>query len=303
MTRRHGPRPGVRAVLFGAVVLSACGSPTTPTPPPTQPPTPPPANNAPVVQSVVASVTTRTEVDTDVTVTVTVTDAETNVDALGYVWTATAGTFAGTGRSVTWRLPRGAATTPQNITLSVAVTEPYQTLENGVIVNRQHRVESAAAPFRVHDSAAEVESLAMTFLRNFADNTVSPATCVKDFSDSCPGKEAEQADIEGVRRARFVTSSSLAFQSVAFNAARTQADASVDCRFDSTVIQKIDANDPYGPGDRVTADGECELGVIYEAGLWKLCTSSFDGDEVKLPSLAAERPRRGIARALFGYGR
>ncbi len=88
-----------------------------------------------------------------------------------------------------------------------------------------------------------------------------------------------------------------------FNAERTLADASVDCRFDSTVIQKVDANDPYGPGDRVTADGECGLGAIYEAGLWKLCTSSFDGDEVKLPSLTAERPRRGIAHALFGYRR
>lgn len=290
----------VSAVLVLGITGSGCGSsPTEPTPP--APPTPPPPNAAPVVQSVVASVTTRTEVNTDVTVTATVTDAETAVDSLGYVWTATVGTITGTGRNVTWRLPAGTAMTPQDVTITVAVTEPYQTLENGVIVNRQHRVERSAAPFRVHDSAAEVQALSLTFLRNFADNSVTPDACVKDFSDSCPGKAQEKQDIEGVRRGRFITASALSFTSVQFNSDRTQASAAVDCRFESTVIQKISPSDPYLPGDRVVADGRCDLGAIYESGVWKLCVSTFDGDEVKVPALASWRPGTGIARALFGY--
>ncbi len=285
-----------------ALVLTvACNSstPTTPTPPP--PPTPPRANAAPVLQSVVASVTTRTEVETDVTVTATVTDAETAVDELGYIWTASVGTVSGTGRSVTWRQAKGAAMTPQMVTISLAVTEPYQTLENNVIVNRQHRVEGAAAPFRVHDSPAEVQAVSMLFLGDFANNNVSPVECVRNFSDSCPGKAAERGDIEGVRRGRLITSSTLTFQSAAFNLGFTTGSASVRCRFESTVIQKIDASDPFSPGDKVVADGVCNLTAIYEQGQWKLCTSSFTGSEVNAFGLDLAAPRRSIASALFGY--
>jgi len=104
-----------------------------------------------------------------------------------------------------------------------------------------------------------------------------------------------------VRRGRFITASSLTFRSVSLNADRTVADAIVDCRFDSTVIQKIDATDPYSPGDKVVADGRCDLRAIYEAAVWKLCVSSFDGDEVKAPTVQSVSGRSGIARALFGY--
>jgi len=297
---------GAARALFGSMLLAgvlggaACGSsPSEPTPTPT----PPPANSAPVVQSVVATVTTRTEVDTDVTVTATVSDAETPVDSLGYAWTATVGTVSGTGRVATWRLPKGSAVTPQDVTISVVVTESYQTLEGGVLVNRQHRVEGKTTPFRVHDSAAEVEALSLSFLRAFADNSVTPETCVKDFSDSCSGKAQEQEDIAGVRRGRFITGSSLSFRSVSFNAERTVADAIVDCRFESTVIQKIDAGDPYFPGDKVVADGRCDLRAIYEAASWKLCVSSFDGDEVKAPAVQSLAGSSSVARALFGYSK
>jgi hypothetical protein len=298
MTRARVRFRAGHAVPLAAVLLAGCDSPASPTPPP-----PPQFNSAPVIQSVVASVTSRTEVDTNVTVTATVTDAETPVDALNFVWTATVGTITGTGRNVAWRLPKGAAATPQDVTIAVAILEPYQTRENGVLINRLHRVEGAAAPFRVHDSPGEVEAISMGFLENFADNAASPEFCVKDFSDSCAGKEAELEQIEGVRRGRIVTDSTLALRSITFNGALTTADVEIDCRFDSTVIAKIDSNDPFSPGDSVVAEGLCVMQVIYENGLWKLCLSLFFGSELSAAGVEAVEPRRSVARALFGYGR
>jgi len=284
-------------------MLAACGSPTTPTPPPSV--NPPPANSAPVIQGVTTSVTTRTEVDTDVAVTVAVTDAETAVDALTYIWTASAGTITGTGRTVTWRLAKGAATTPQNVTISVVVTEPYQALENIVLVTRQHRVEAAAAPFLVHDSVAEAGAVAMKFLNNFANNNVSPEVCVADFADTCAGKEQERLDIVRVRSGRLVERSTLTLASVSINGARTAGTVKVACRFESLVTKKLDAGDPFQPGDRVYAEGECTMEVVYSAGAWKLCSSSISSaGEFPLAAghTAAEPGRRvTVARAVIGY--
>jgi hypothetical protein len=289
------------AGLAGLALAAACSSPMTPTPAPPAP-APPPPNAAPVVQSVQASVTSRTEVNTDVTLTAAVSDAETPVDTLTYTWTASVGTIAGAGRSVTWRLARGAAATPQNVTIMVAVSEPFQTLENGVLINRQHRIEATAAPFRVHDSPAEAQGVSLEFLRNFSDNSTTPQFCVKDFSDACPGKNAEIGDIERVRRGRFITNSVLTLQSATFNTGLTGGTVQIGCRFDSTVVQKIDAQDPYFPGDKVSAEGTCTLTLVYEAGLWKLCASTASAPEVKVPGLQMVAPRRTVASMLFGYG-
>jgi hypothetical protein len=194
---RRPSRSGWATAVLAAVWLVAAGCstppPTVPTPPP--PPQAPPPNPAPVVSGISVDVTVRTEVETDVAVSVAVTDGETPVDTLTYQWTATAGTITGSGRSVSWRMAKGAATTPVNVTISVAVLEPYSVLENGVIVMRQHRVEASAAPFRVHDSDAEVRGLVLAFLAKFVNNNVSAAQAVSDFSDSCPGKQDELSDV------------------------------------------------------------------------------------------------------------
>lgn len=304
---RSAFRAVTRALAFTcAAALAACGSPAGPTPPPVV--NPPPANSAPVIQGVQTSVITRTEVDTDVAVTVAVTDAETAVDALTYTWTASAGTITGTGRAVTWRLAKGAATTPQTVTISVVVQEPYQALENNVTVTKQHRVEASAAPFLVHDSTSEAGAVGMKFLGNFANNNVPPEVCVADFSDACPdkgGKEQERLDIARVRSGRLVEKATLVLASVSLDGARTAGTVKVACRFESLVTMKLDAGDPYDPGDRVYAEGECTMSVIYDAGAWKLCSSSISSaGELPLAAghTAAEPGRRmTVARAIIGY--
>lgn len=242
----------------------------------------------------------RTEVDVDIPVQVLVTDAETAIDQLGYAWTATAGTIVGSGRTVTWRLPKGAPT-PVDVTITVAVTEPYQVLENGMLVTRQHRVEGITSPFRVHDSPTEVRTVAMDFLEMFADAGVPPSVCVQNFSDSCPGKAAEESDIEDVRKGRSVQDADLTFRSVNLNGLRTEAEVSIACRLESLVTAKIDASDPFMPGDRVVADGICDMTAIYQQGLWKLCTSHFAGQEVKISGTSTTGRRTTIAGALRGY--
>jgi hypothetical protein len=281
---------------FTAVIFGACGTPPTqpgPQPPPIQPP---PANAAPVIQSVTATLPPRAEVDTDIAITAAVTDAESAVTALTFEWTTTAGTVTGSGASAVWRLATGAAMTPVEARVTVVVREGYDALDNGVIVRREHRVEMTSAPFRVHDSRAEIAALATTFLQRFADNRVTPAMCVEDFLASCGGRDAELEDIEGVRRGRDIRAATIGTPVVSLAPGANTADAEVPCRFESIVIEKIDANDPFLPGDRVEADARCHLTARFEQNRWWLCDSSADGDEIKIG--AATRNRRTGLRSI-----
>lgn len=262
--RAHAVRHFVSGLGL-ALVVSGCGS--GPTQPASVPqPIPPPPNSAPVIQAVTLSAAGRAEVDSDVVAEAVVVDAESPADSLSYTWTASAGVFAGAGRRVTWRLPKNATATPVIVTIRVAVTESYPALENGTIVTRQHRVEAAAAPLRAHDSDAEVRQLVLTFLGRFTDNNVPAAQVVSDFSNQCPGKQAELEDVEFVRATRTVVSATYNVQSVTFNAARTTADVVAPCRFQSVII---------ATGAPEDAPGTCLLTGVYESGLWKLCTSNF----------------------------
>jgi len=246
-----------------AILIGACSSPQEPTPPPA----PPPVNNAPVIAAIQVAVLARTEVETNITITATVTDAETAAAALTYLWSANAGVFSGSGATVTWRLSKGAVQTPSTVTVRLAVVEPYQTLENGILVNREHRIEATATPFRAHDSDAETRALALAFLGKFVDNSVSAESAVSDFSDSCEGKADELADVQNIRDTRIVVSSSFSVSSVTLNPELTLASIMAPCHFESIVL---------ADGSTEIADGTCLMTAIYEDQFWKLCTSNFD---------------------------
>ena len=273
--------------VLATAVLGGCDGPSTPTPPPPPPPSgggpnTPPANSAPVITRVVANAT-RTEVNRDVELSVEITDAETSVDALTYQWSATVGTITSAGRHGLWRLAKGSAATPTDVTIKVVVTEPYQVLENNVLVTREHRVEATAAPFRVHDSDGEVGDLVNEFLHDFANNAVSPSACVKNFSDSCAGKSAEMIDIQNVRTNYVVLNSTISLTSITFNGAMTTSDAVAFCRFQSQV---------KSTGKTETATGDCLLTAIYENGFWKLCSSNFFGQTTEPENRFFGRPQR-----------
>ncbi len=251
------------ATLLGA---NACGgSPTTPGPQPQ----PSPANTAPVIEGITLSAT-RLEVGAQATVVATVRDAETPAASLTYQWTAPAGAFTGQGASVSWKAPEG-ITTPQDYPLTLTVVEQYGTSTP----RAEHRVSSTTDPIRVHNSPRELSDMTLAFLGYFADNRVSAADAVRDFTDSCSGKAEERADVQRIRDHYDVLSSSFSVRGVNINAAGTQANISAACSFES----RYTSCSPDLPGCVVGAidrpRGECVFTARYESRRWWLCTSNF----------------------------
>jgi hypothetical protein len=261
LSRWNGPL----ALMLIAGLLSACGkSPSGPTPPP--PPPSPPVITAPVITAVNVA-TTRTEVDREIEITAVVEDAEKAPETLLYIWSATAGTFNGAGRTVSWRLPKGEVQTPVDVVISVTVVEPYQAVENNVIVNREHRITREATPLRVHDSAAEISRMAVHFLVDlFGDSSKSPDQCLVDFWPACPGTEAERKDIIENRQYRRITSVDATVKGVSFNGPRTGADVTASCTFRDIELSS-------GKPDETS--GDCVFEAVYHDARWWLCSSRF----------------------------
>ena len=233
----------------------------------------------------------RAEVDTDVTLTATVRDAETPIGQLKFEWKADAGTFSGEGASVSWRAPKG-TTTPADYTIRLTVTETY-TASNAVGGSQQNIVNGTSPVIRLHDSPKELGDLAMTFLGDFANSSVSPSTCVRDFSDSCRGKADEKSDVESNREHFTITNSSLRLQNVSVGSSGTTANMRVACSFTSRIIKCDPGSTGCVVGSVGTVAGDCTLTGVYEQQRWWLCDSHFNGAQVPLAfrSFLAEQAR------------
>jgi hypothetical protein len=225
----------------------------------------------------------RAEVGTDVRLTASVRDAETAVDQLIYEWAADAGTFSGQGASVTWR-PAEDATTPADFVIRLTVREQYGTAPAGG-QRPEHRVTGTSSPIRVHNSPKELGDMALRFLGDFANSSVSPDTCVREFSDSCQEKEVERDQIEDNRRDYEILSSSLSLRNVNVSSDRMSANMRVACAFTSRVRACVSGtsvpNCSVGATERVA--GDCLLTGVYQQNRWWLCESRFDGQ--LLPSM------------------
>ena len=223
-------------------------------------------NTPPVIETIVASAS-RTEVDTDVTLTATVRDSETAVSQLRFEWKADIGTITGEGASVKWRAAKG-VTTPSDQTIRLTVTEPYGT-------GQQNVVNGSSPVIRLHDSQKELGDLSLAFLGDFANSSVSPSTCVRNFSDSCAGKAEEKSDIESNREHFAITNSSLRLQSVRVGTSGLTADMSVACSFTSRIVKCEPGSVGCVVGSVGTVAGDCALTAVYEQQRWWLCTSNF----------------------------
>ncbi len=230
-------------------------------------------NTAPVIESIVLSAS-RAEVESDVTVTATVRDAETPVAQLKYEWRADTGTFSGEGASVRWRAPKG-ATTPADYTLRLTVTETYGAASSGA--SQQNIVNGTSPVVRLHDSPKELGDLALAFLGDFANSSVSPSACVRNFSDSCRGKADEKADVEWNREHFVIVGSSLRLQNVRVGTSGTTADMSVACSFTSRIIKCEPGDVGCAVGSVGTGAGDCSLTGVYEQQRWWLCDSHYAG--------------------------
>lgn len=271
----------VAAALLAAGLAACGGSPTTPPPPP---PVPPPANALPSIDGItVQGRRTRqpaqfADLRETVDVAATVRDAETSVDELAYQWSATAGTFSGTGRSVTWTAP-DAAVTPGTVTITLKVVEAYGHPGQAKIYSQD---VSGTQTLSLHDSAKEVGDMSVRFLTEFSKPQTNKdwQDIMKDFKGAaCPdaGEVANEKD-DVINHYSFFTMHnyridpavvSFNFKGVcAYKAKAGDACVSVPLMWDSTDGRT---------GSRKTTTGTDHLTAAYSSidGRWWLCSSYF----------------------------
>jgi len=233
------------------------------------------SNTPPVIQSITTSA--RAEANTDIDVAAIVQDQETSPANLTYEWSSTGGVFSGSGASVRWRV--ASVTGPTAYDLTLTVIEKYTVaVDGGGVEMRENRV-SGKTTVHVNDSPTEVSGLAFTFLDDFIHSERTPEFCVRNFSDNCPGKQAELSDVRA-NRAMFIidpSRSSVGFGPPSFydSVARRQvvqpdkssfAETFDPCSFAATNL----ATRVFG-----IAVGTCQLTAVYENFQWRLCDSHF----------------------------
>ncbi len=233
-----------------------------------------------------------------VTVTAAVSDIETPLSQLAYSWTATAGTFTGSGVTVTWTAPATLSTSPTAVTLTLKVTEAY--IENGVA---QVNTASSSVTLSVHDSQKEVLDLGQDFLERFSQTAAYPNAqdVVRNFSPTCeggPGAGGEYDDVANNRISYVITSwyvrpqppVTFNFHGECMNPLGTfHADAcsSFAVHWEDT----MKAPDPRHPERTVGSTGQT-TGVDYvtavlESDRWRLCESSYLSNPAPSPLIEA----------------
>ena len=82
------------------------------------------------------------------------------------------------------------------------------------------------------------------------------------------GRRSERRDIVNNRNTRTILSSTISNQRVTFNSARTTSKFTATCTF----TERLTAT-----GVVQTADGTCDLDLVYRDYRWWLCESSYHG--------------------------
>jgi hypothetical protein len=244
------------------VFVGACSSGNTTAPTPT-------VNTPPTIESLVAgSPIVEVTGDQSIQLTATVFDNETNPSVLQYLWSAApaTGTFIGSGPQVRWK---PTAATLDSFTVNLTVVDAYT---SGSTTN-EHRVQRSV-DVRFNDMI--IGGLVGQFLTDFGTFAVTPAQCVRNFSDSCPGKAEELQQVIDHRRDVHV-------ESAAFSI------ASID--YTTPTFARIDA--PCTFVDNLgTTTGHCRLTAAFENLHWWLCDSHYT-DAVVTPRGYLQREGRG----------
>jgi hypothetical protein len=208
----------------------------------------------------------RADADEDLVLIAVVQSADTPAEQLGYEWTAEKGTITGSGRLVTWRAPR--AERPGPLELSVTVTARYTvTNADGTTSQAENKV-TAKKNVIYNDSYKEVREISLDFIGDFSNSNNAPEFCVRNFSNSCGGKNEEENDIRANRARVTIRSADYGINTITFNSDRTIADVVARCNFVSTV---------KATGRTETAIGVCQLQATYESNNWFLCDSKYTG--------------------------
>jgi hypothetical protein len=227
-------------------------------------PTPSSAPAAPAVGALTASAP-RVEAGESVQVSATVDNGGFPADQVKLAWTASPnnGRFSGTGSQVSWQAPGAPADTPDTYTLSLTATARYKDAGQP-----KEYVAAVSVPVHYNDSNREITNISLQFLTDFTTFSVSPAQCVRNFSDVCPGKADELKDITTNRAEFHILGGDFFVQSITYNPSRTFANIVAPCTFDDI---------PNKTGIREKVQGICLLTATYQNWAWWLCDSHFKG--------------------------
>jgi len=254
-------------LLTAAIAASAvaCGNgktttntvvqqPVTPTPTPAPPPPPPAPNNAPRVTLALSS--GRVQMDREITAAALVTDDETPAAQMTYEWSATTGSFTGTGQGVRWRAGTEDRT-PVTRTITVKVIEKH--------AGGQHEVV-ATHTIVVNNSYKELSDIAGGFIADFSNSLLSPEFVVRNFHDSCIGKRQELADVTANRANYRITGSQWSVTDLTFN---------YDARIGLVTIRAQFTSIIKATGLTEVAIGDALLSGLYVEDRWYLCESRW----------------------------
>jgi hypothetical protein len=236
-----------------------------------------------------------------VTLIATASDAETPVNSLTFEWTGP-GSFTGSGSTVMWHVPAGAASTPLPVGVGLTLVESY--VEG--TVTHVNRSDPAAIVLQVHDSQNEIMGMGEDFLTLFSKSDVPTDTVLHNFSTTCDqgaGRAQEKLDTDTARRN--YTQNFNAFRvarrppvTIDFVNRRCQipdgrvqrnvdACSSYTVHWEITYLRYVDS---HSPGDREVTDGIDFVSAALENNQWRLCHSDFLGTSTNL--------RTGLTRSI-----
>jgi hypothetical protein len=270
------------------MLASACGA--TPTVP-----SPGVVNTPPLVSALVVQGTRSKEpgnfadLNEDVPITVTVTDAESTVANLTFNWSASLGTFSGTGPRVIWKAPATASTTPVAVNVNVEIVEAYsaggKTLQNRVI---------RSAVVSLHDSEKEVSEMARQFLLDFSDSSIKDIPYImRNFEPTCYGTESETSDVSENRSAFNILewrvdkpATTIQFGGICpYRFPSLKGDACAQVRSYWKSMARKDLFRPTGELYLKAGQTDIQTGVDQVAAMyyptqqrWKLCDSAWNSD-------------------------
>ena len=257
-------------LLTLAIASSHCGggasTPTSPSSPGTSAPIP----------GVRAVTVTRTNIEAgeEILVSASVDGAP---GQLRYIWTVqpNAGTLTPEGSTLRWKAPVSDPV-PATYVFSVTLVQSSQTAIGSPAAGTQNGAASSPPVF-VNDARREMISQGDLFLRESAESSVSPDAAVRNFTDSCPGRQTAMTEIAANRSAYSTMSVKFDLQlfirSIEW-ANCTAADGSARCAlliYDATWTRTRRADSVQ---EAVT--GTQYLQGFYERNRWWLCGARFE---------------------------